>query len=91
MRTPKENPEGYAVNPIERVDNMNAKLLLCHGVADDNVHIQNAYEYSESLVQADKDFKENIYTNRNHGIFGGNTRIHLFRQITNWFIETLQK
>ena len=90
MRTPQENPDGYAVNPIERVSKMNAKLLICHGIADDNVHIQNAYEYSEALVQADKDFKENFYTNRNHSIFGGNTRNHLFRQITDWFVQNLK-
>ena len=90
MRTPQENPDGYAVNPIERASKMNAKLLICHGIADDNVHIQNAYEYSEALVQADKDFKENFYTNRNHSIFGGNTRNHLFRQITEWFVKNLK-
>lgn len=90
MRTPQENPSGYAVNPIERVKNMNGKLLICHGIADDNVHIQHAYEYSEALIQADKDFKENFYTNRNHGIYGGNTRNHLFRQITDWFVQNLK-
>lgn len=90
MRTPQENPDGYAVNPIERVKNMNGKLLICHGIADDNVHIQNVCEYSEALVQADKDFRELYYTNRNHGIFGGNTRNHLFRQITDWFVQNLK-
>ena len=90
MRTPQENEDGYKVNPIERVDNLHGALLLCHGVADDNVHPQNAFEYAEALVQSDKDFKENLYTNRNHGIFGGNTRNHLLRQITTWFKEHLR-
>lgn len=90
MRTPKENPEGYAVNPIERVDNLHGALLLCHGVADDNVHPQNSYEYAEALVQADKDFKEILYTNRNHSIYGGNTRNHLLRQISNFFEKELK-
>lgn len=90
MRTPQENEEGYKVNPIERVDNLHGALLLCHGVADDNVHPQNAFEYAEALVQSDKDFKENLYTNRNHSIFGGNTRNHLLRQITTWFKEHLR-
>ncbi len=89
MRTPQENPDGYATNPIERVGKLNGKLLICHGIADDNVHIQNAYEYSEALVQADKDFKENFYTNRNHSIYGGNTRNHLLRQVAEWFINNL--
>ncbi len=90
MRTPKENDEGYKTNPIERVEKQHGALLICHGVADDNVHPQNSYEYSEALVQADKDFKEIYYTNRNHSIFGGNTRNHLLRQITNWFKEKMK-
>lgn len=86
MRTPKENPAGYdEVNPIARVGKLSGALLICHGLADDNVHFQNTAEYTEALVQADKDFKENIYVNRNHSIYGGNTRNHLFRQIVNFF------
>lgn len=85
MRTPKENPSGYDVNPISRAGNLSGALLICHGMADDNVHFRNTAEYTEALVQADKDFKENIYTNRNHSIYGGNTRNHLFRQVVNFF------
>lgn len=90
MRTPKENPAGYATNPIERADNLNGALLLCHGMADDNVHPQNTFEYAEALVQKDKDFKENYYTNRNHSIRGGNSRNHLLRQIADWFDKNLK-
>lgn len=89
MRTPQENPDGYAINPIKRAENLHGKLLICHGLADDNVHPQNAFEYSEALIQADKDFKENYYTNRNHSIYGGNTRNHLLRQVAEWFCENL--
>lgn len=90
MRTPQENPDGYNDNAITRAPKLHGSLLICHGVADDNVHPQNTFEYAEALVQADKDFKENYYTNRNHGIFGGNTRNHLLRQIANWFEEHLK-
>ena len=90
MRTPKENPEGYGDNPISRAAHLSGALLLCHGVADDNVHPQNTFEYAEALVQADKDFKEIYYTNRNHSIYGGNTRKHLLRQISNFFISNLK-
>lgn len=90
MRTPKENPDGYATNPIERVSKLHGALLICHGTADDNVHPQNTYEYSEALVQADKDFRELFYTNRNHGIFGGNTRNHLLRQVAQFFKTELK-
>ena len=90
MRTPKENPDGYATNPIERASKLHGALLICHGTADDNVHPQNAYEYSEALVQADKDFRELYYTNRNHSIYGGNTRNHLLRQVAQFFQTELR-
>ena len=91
MRTPKENASGYdEVNPIARVGKLHGALLLCHGLADDNVHYQNTAEYVEALVQADKDFRQLVYTNRNHSIFGGNTRNHLFRQCVNFFNENLK-
>ena len=91
MRTPKENASGYdEVNPIARASKLHGALLLCHGLADDNVHYQNTAEYVEALVQADKDFRQLVYTNRNHGISGGNTRNHLFRQCVNFFNENLK-
>lgn len=85
MRTPGENQAGYDVSPIGRAAQLSGKLLLIHGLVDDNVHFRNAAEYTEALVQADKDFRELTYTNRNHSIYGGNTRHHLFRQITEHF------
>ena len=90
MRTPQENPEGYDTNPTVRAKNLHGALLICHGLADDNVHPQNTFEYTEALVQADKDFKMNVYTNRNHSIYGGNTRTHLLRQIVNFFESELK-
>jgi len=90
MRTPGENPDGYGTNPIKWAPNLHGALLICHGMADDNVHPQNTFEYSEALVQANKDFKELIYTNRNHSIYGGNTRTHLLRQISQFFFDNLK-
>jgi dipeptidyl-peptidase-4 len=91
MRTPKENPSGYdGICPMARASKLTGSLLICHGMADDNVHYQNTAEYVEALVQADKDFRQLIYTNRNHSIFGGNTRNHLFRQCVNFFDEHLK-
>ena len=91
MRTPQENKAGYdEVNPIARASQLHGALLLCHGLADDNVHYRNTAEYVEALVQADKDFMQLVYTNRNHSIFGGNTRNHLFRQAVNHFNATLK-
>ncbi len=91
MRTPQENKQGYdEVNPIARASQLQGALLICHGLADDNVHYRNTAEYVEALVQADKDFRQLVYTNRNHSIYGGNTRHHLFRQAINHFNTTLK-
>lgn len=90
MRTPKENGDGYnAGSAISRASKLQGKLLLIHGTADDNVHYQNAAEYSEALVQANKQFDMQVYTNRNHSIFGGNTRNHLMNRVANFFLENL--
>lgn len=90
MRTPKENGEGYdAGSAIKRADQLQGSLLLIHGTADDNVHYQNCTEYSEALVQANKQFDMQIYTNRNHSIFGGNTRNHLMTHVANFFMNNL--
>ena len=91
MRTPKENMEGYqASSAMTRAHKLSGELLLIHGTADDNVHLRNASEYSEALVQADKQFDMHIYTNRNHGIRGGNTTKHLLTRVTEFFIEHLK-
>ena len=90
MRTPKENGDGYqASSAISRASKLNGKLLLIHGSADDNVHLQNFMEYSEALVQANIQFDTQIYTNRNHSIFGGNTRNHLMNRVANFFLQNL--
>ena len=90
MRTPKENGDGYnASSAINRIGQLKGDLLLIHGSADDNVHFQNFMEYNEALVQADKQFETQIYTNRNHSIAGGNTRNHLMNRVADFFLRKL--
>ena len=91
MRRPQDNPNGYDDNsPINWADKLKGHLLICHGTADDNVHIQNAYELSEALVQANKPFDMQIYTNRNHSIFGGMTRLHLYSKFMDYLNQHLK-
>lgn len=89
MRTPQENPDGYDDCPIARASRIQGALLLIHGTADDNVHFRNFTEMSEALVQADKPFDCQIYRNRNHSIYGGNTRKHLLSRILRHFKQNL--
>lgn len=80
MRMPKENPKGYSSSsPIDLADNLSGRLLLIHGTMDDNVHIQNSYEYADKLIQAGKQFDMFIFPNRDHSIRGGNARMHLYQ------------
>jgi len=90
MRTPNENFEGYAAtSPIKLADKLQGKLLLIHGSADDNVHFQNSMEYAEALVQANKQFDMQVYKDRNHSIYGGNTRFHLYTKMSDFLFNNL--
>ena len=90
MRTPQENPEGYDQNsPLNFAEGFKGNFLICHGTGDDNVHVQNTFEFIERLVQANKQFDMQLYTNRNHGIYGGNTTYHLYTRMTNFILEKL--
>ncbi|MDR3260977.1 MAG: S9 family peptidase [Tannerella sp.] len=90
MRTPKENAAGYdATSPIRLAKELQGKLLLIHGTADDNVHFKQTLDYAEALVQAGKQFDMQVYKDRNHGISGGNTRLHLYTRMTNFLFDNL--
>lgn len=90
MQTPQENPSGYDENsPINHVSKLKGNFLLIHGTADDNVHVQNSMQMIEALVQANKQFDWAIYPDKNHGIFGGKTRIQLYNKMTNFIKEKL--
>lgn len=90
MQTPQENEEGYDENsPINHVDKLKGNYLLIHGMADDNVHYQNAAEMVNALIKANKQFSQFSYPNKNHGIYGGNTRLHLYNMMTEYLLENL--
>ena len=90
LRTPSENSGGYENNsPINFVDALRGKFLLIHGSADDNVHFQNTMDMTSALVAANKPFEMFVYPNRNHGIAGGKTRLHLYEKMTNFLLQNL--
>jgi dipeptidyl-peptidase-4 len=90
MQLPQENASGYDDNsPINYVDKLKGKYLLIHGSADDNVHYQNTMEMVNALVKANKQFDLFIYPDKNHGITGGNTRLHLYTKMTDFILDNL--
>ncbi len=90
MQTPQENETGYDNNsPINYTDQLKGNYLLVHGTGDDNVHFQNAIQMINALVRSNKQFDLHVYPDRNHGIYGGNTRYHLYKKMTDWLHENL--
>jgi len=90
MRTPKENQKGYDdTSPIKLAKNLQGRLLLVHGTADDNVHFKQSMDYAEALVQAGKQFEMQFYRDRDHGIYGGNTRMHLYTRMSEFLFNNL--
>lgn len=90
MRTFSENESGYQENsPVYFADRLKGDYLLVHGMSDDNVHFQHTAEMANALIQANKQYDTYFYPNRNHGIFGGNTRLHLYKKMTDFLTESL--
>jgi len=90
LKTPQLNPSGYDANsPIHYADRLQSRYLLIHGTADDNVHLQNAMMMAEALIQANKQFQCFLYPNKNHGIYGGLTRYHLYRLMSDFIFNNL--
>lgn len=90
LKTPKLNPTGYDDNsPIQFSSDLEGNYLLVHGMADDNVHFQNSVEWSDALISKGIPFDMAFYPNKNHGIYGGLTRLHLYRKMTDFVLENL--
>ncbi len=90
MQTPQENASGYDDNsPLSHVEKLKGNYLLIHGTADDNVHVQNTMVMLDALIQANKQFDWAIYPDKNHGIYGGATRLQLYTKMTNFILEKL--
>ncbi len=90
MRTPQENADGYDKNcPINFADQLEGNYLLIHGSADDNVHLQNTMKFTDALIKNNKQFLQFTYPDKNHSIYGGNVRYHLYQMMTNFLDKNL--
>lgn len=90
MRTPQENPDGYDDNsPINHIEKLKGGYLIIHGTGDDNVHFQNTAEMVKKMISKNIPFDSEFYPNKNHGISGGYTRLHLFTRMTNFIMDEL--
>lgn len=90
MALPKDNANGYDDNsPINHVDKITGKYLIVHGSSDDNVHYENTILMIDALIKNNITYESEVYPNKNHGIYGGNTRYHLYNRMTNFILNNL--
>ncbi len=90
MQTPALNKEGYDnTAPQHYIQNLKGDILLVHGTADDNVHLQNSIDFIKEAIKADKQIRTFFYPERNHSIYGDNARPHLFKMFTDFIVEKL--
>ncbi len=91
MRTPQENADGYDGNsPISHVKKLHGNYLLIHGMADDNVHVQNSMDLITALVNENKEFEMQFYPNNDHSIRGGRySHFHVYRRMTDFILLKL--
>ncbi|WP_291728061.1 S9 family peptidase [Bernardetia sp.] len=90
LQRPQDNPSGYDdFSPITHVKKLKGDFLLVHGTGDDNVHIQNSIQLQNALVNANIPFDMFYYADKNHGIYGGMTRIHLYNMMTRFVEDNL--
>jgi len=90
MQTPQLNPDGYrTASPIYEAAQIKGNYLLIHGTGDDNVHFQNAVSMADALQHYNIPFQTMFYPNRNHGIYGGETRRHLYSLMSMFIFEKL--
>ncbi len=90
MQTPQSNDRGYEKSEIiSKAGQLKGKLLLCHGTADDNVHIQHSMLFVENMIKAGVDFEMQVYPNKNHSILGNETRLHLYRRFNKFIKDNL--
>ncbi len=90
LQKPSDNLSGYEnYSPINHAEKLNGSFLLVHGTGDDNVHLQHSIFLQDALIRENKQFSMFYYPNRNHGIYGGNTRKHLYAMLTDFILMTL--
>jgi dipeptidyl-peptidase 4 len=90
MRTPRENPEGYkSSSPLDVAGKLQAKLLLIHGTADDNVHMQNTMNLIDALAKARRPYDLQIQPGQMHGFRGNVSRTYLNERLIEFFEKTL--
>ena len=90
MALPQDNGSGYDDNsPINFVKDIKGKYLIVHGTGDDNVHFENSVMMVNEMIKNNIPFDSEYYPNKNHSIYGGKTRLHLYTKMTEFVVDNL--
>lgn len=90
MRRPQVNIGGYKeASLLDKAADLTGKVLIIHGTADDNVHVQQTMQYIDALVQADKEFEMQLYPDDNHHLRMGNNATHMHNRILKFLQNNL--
>ena len=92
MRRPQVNPRGYdEASLLNKAKDLTGKVLIIHGTADDNVHVQHTMQYIDALVRADKQFEMQLYPDDNHFLRKGNNAKHMHNRIIQFLQNNLKQ
>jgi dipeptidyl-peptidase 4 len=90
MQTPRENGSGYdQTSPLLRAGGLKGRLLLIHGLADDNVRANQSLDFAEELIKKGVQFDMQLYPTSSHSILGDTYRKHLYRRMADFFLNNL--
>ncbi len=90
MLTPQNNPEGYAKTDLNsKVKDLSGKLLLVHGIMDNNVHLQNTTKFVYQMQKAGKQFEFMAYPTQRHGISDPQQTYHLYTMMADFILKNL--
>ena len=91
MRRPQVNQRGYeAASLLNKAADLTGQVLIVHGTGDENVHVQHTMQYIDALVQADKQFEMQLYTDDNHHLRKGNNATHMHERVLRFLEKELR-
>ena len=91
MGLPKDNPDGYREGRVlQHLDGLTSRLLLIHGMADDNVLFTNSTVLMSALQQRGQPFELMTYPGAKHGL-RGRDNLHRLRLTEDFFDRCLKR
>ncbi|MGE5236309.1 MAG: DPP IV N-terminal domain-containing protein [Acidobacteriota bacterium] len=92
LKQPKDNPDGYRESSlVDQADRLKGALLLIHGTADDNVHVNNTLIFADRLVRAGKPYELQLYGRATHRVYRPDQRLDEMKRLLAFFARALKR